>query len=139
MANQTKTKKDHSKGWEIFHYSFWGTIWVTGAALGALGIYARNTDSVLNNPIYKAEQAMPEWLRSWAGDWRLFGALILAVATIALLIALFHYANKRDREKEVAQRRKERLAAMIADEGLSQSVPSVKAQETVPAKKAETK
>ncbi len=120
MAKKVSDEKAalRSRNWEIFDYSLFGTIWVAGVTLGALGIYARNTETISDNPIYEAEVNMTKWLGWSIGtiDWRVFGLLVMIIGLVGLLITFNHFANKTEKQKDAQARRAERLKAILADE-----------------------
>lgn len=118
MADQKKKSDKKMNGFEIFDLSLFGTIWVAGLTIGALGIYAMNTPTISNNPIYQAEVSMSKWL-NWPFrviDWRIFGVIIIAIGVLGLLLTFYYFANKYDRKVLKEKRRAERLKAIMAEE-----------------------
>lgn len=131
MAKKVSDEKAaiRSRNWEIFDYSLFGTIWVAGVTLGALGIFARNTETISDNPIYEAEVSMTKWLGWSIGtiDWRIFGLLVMIIGLIGLLITFNYFANKVEKEKAAEARRAERLKSILADESkVKDEISSVK-------------
>lgn len=123
MAEKSKplTKEEkRSRGWEIFWYCLFGLIWVAGIALGIIGICAHNVGWLTYNPLYQAETSLTNWL-NWGFriDFRVFGAVLILIGTIGLIIDLFVYANKHDKEKIKEQRRATRLQAILKDSGMN--------------------
>lgn len=116
MAEKTK-KNRKSQVWEIIWLVLFGIIWVAGLVIGILGICAHNVGWLLTNPLYAAETSMTQWLNwGFRVDWRIFGAILLVIGTIGLVITLFYFANKHDKEAIKAARRAERLKAILASE-----------------------
>lgn len=106
-----------SLGWEIFWYVLFGIFWVTGLVLGIIGICAHNIGWLSYNPLYAAETSMTEWF-NWGIriDFRVFGAILIAIGSLGLIINIFYFANKYDKEKVRASRRKDRLEAIMAED-----------------------
>lgn len=123
MSKKEKTKKpfNWSRFWEIFWLVLFGLFAVAGLVMGILGVYANNVQSVLTNPIYLSQKSFATWLNwSFLGmiDYRIFGVVLLLIGGIGIVVDLFFYANKLDKEKLVKARRDERLKALMADESI---------------------
>lgn len=123
-----KEKKNHSTFWEVFNITLWGIIWLFGAILGILGMIGRNVGTMTGpaaNPLYVAETNFSAWCKlvfKWnisRVDFRVLGAILIAIGLIGLLITFYYFANKIEKRKMVEARRKERLAEIMSEEGIN--------------------
>lgn len=123
MSDKVKAKKkfNWSKFWEVFWLSFFGIFVLGGLVFGILGVYCNNVQGVLSNPIYLSQKSFAAWLNwSFLGmiDYRIFGVILLVIGAIGILIDLYVYSNKVEKELLVKSRRDERLKALMADESI---------------------
>lgn len=117
-----KAKKfDAGKFWEWFWLSFFGLFFLGGVTFGILGIVCNNAPRVLEDPLYLSQKSFVSWL-NWPFlglvDYRVFGAILLLIGSIGILIDLYVTANRAEKKALVQSRREERLKALMADESL---------------------
>ena len=119
MAEKKKLDKKSRKslGWEIFWLTLFGIIALAGLVIGILGVCAHNVGWLSRNALYAAETAMTNWLNfGFRVDWRAFGAILLIIGMLGIVIALYYFANKYDKEALKASRRAERLKAILSEQ-----------------------
>lgn len=132
MENKKKKKINWSKFWEIFWLCFFGIFSVGGIVFGILGVYCNNAPHISKNAIYLSQKSFASWL-GWSDvigyiDYRLFGVVLLVIGAIGILIDMNYFASKEEKEKLTADRKAERLKALMNDENLlhKSSEPIVK-------------
>ena len=135
MENTAKPKRKLYTA-EIVLYSVFGAIWVLGFVFAILGVCAYNVGKLSLNPLYQMQKDFATFFHMEAGviDFRLWGSLVMIVAMIAFLIAIFAFTNKSNQE-EAARRRKEERMKILMDLDLStkQATEALKAQENTKA------
>lgn len=135
---ETNKKKRKLYTSEIVLYSIFGAIWLFGFVFAILGVCAYNVGKLSLNPLYALEkQFASAFGQTGAMDFRLWGTLVMVVAMIAFLIAIFAYSNKATNEEAAERRRQERLA-ILRDADLS-SEAATKKEETSSAANEEVK
>lgn len=121
--SEKKTKKpfDWSKFWEIFWLCLFGLFSVGGIVFGALGVYCNNVQWVTKDALYNSQKSFAAWL-NWPFlglvDYRIFGVILLAIGAIGILIDMYYYANKHEKDQLVKSRKEERLKALMADDSI---------------------
>lgn len=121
--DEKKTKKpfNWSLFWEIFWLCLFGLFSLGGIVIGAIGIYCNNVQWVTKDALYNSQKAFASWL-NWPFlgivDYRIFGVILLAIGAIGILIDMYHYANKHEKEQLVKSRKEERLKALMADDSI---------------------
>lgn len=108
-------KKVHNKSKiiEIVWLSVFGTIWFIGFIFGILGLFAFNIEPVTTNPLYIAQRAFGTMMNMGLVDFRIFGAILMLVSMIVMVIVLYYYANKHDTIKITKQRREKMLKDLL--------------------------
>ncbi len=130
MENTAKPKRKLYTA-EIVLYSVFGAIWLFGFVFAILGVCAYNVGKLSLNPLYQMQKDFATFFHmTGVMDFRLWGSLVMIVAMIAFLIAIFAFTNKSNQE-EAARRRKEERMKILMDLDIStkQATEALKAEE----------
>lgn len=112
--NPTPKKKRKFYTSEIVLYSIFGAILLFGFVFAILGVCAYNVGKLSVNPLYNLEkQFATAFHMNGVMDFRLWGTLVMVVAMIAFLIAIYAYSLRASREEAAERRRKERMAILM--------------------------
>lgn len=118
---QGKKKFNWSLFWEIFWLVLFGIFSLGGIVFGILGVYCNNVEWVTKNALYQSQKDFASWL-NWPFlgmvDYRIFGVILLAIGAIGILIDMYYYANKNEKEQLVKARKEERLKALMTDDSI---------------------
>ncbi len=126
-VKETKPKRKLYRS-EIVLYSIFGAIWAFGFIFAIFGILAYNVGKLSVNPFYAMQKGFAAFFgMQGVMDFRLWGSLVMIVAMIAFLIAIFAYTAKSNNE-EAARRRKEERRKILMDMDL-QTVAATKAMD----------
>ncbi len=99
---------------EIILYSIFGAIWVFGFVFAIFGILAYNVGKLSLNPFYTMQKNFATFFKmDGAMDFRLWGSLVMIVAMIAFLIAIYAYSSKAANEEAAKRRKEERLKILM--------------------------
>lgn len=99
---------------EIVLYSIFGAIWLFGFVFAIFGVLAYNVGKLSLNPFYAMQKNFASFFNmSGVMDFRLWGTLVMAVAMIAFLIAIFAYSAKATNQAAAERRKAERLKILM--------------------------
>lgn len=109
----TKTKRKLYTS-EIVLYSIFGAIWLFGFVFAILGILAYNVGKLSLNPLYTLQKNFATFFgMNGVMDFRLWGSLVMVIAMIAFLIAIFAYSSKSNNEEAAERRKAERMKILM--------------------------
>lgn len=131
MEEITKKKSTKRKLYtsEIVLYSIFGAIWLFGFVFAILGMCAYNVGKLSMNKLYDLQKAFATFFNmNGVMDFRLWGTLVMAVAMIAFLIAIYAYTAKATNE-EAAKRRKEERMKILMDMDIQTKEATKKAED----------
>lgn len=101
---------------EIVWYSIFGAIWLLGLILGILGICAFNVGKLSNNPLYQAQKDLATFFGvEGLIDFRLVGTIIMLIAMVLFLIAIYVYSTKANEKLAAERRAEERRRILFGD------------------------
>lgn len=123
---------------EIVWYSILGAIWLLGFVFAILGVCAYNVGKLSNNQLYQLEKSFATFFgqEGKVFDFRLWGTLVMVVAMIGFLIAIYAYSNKAQAEIDAARRKKERMAILDEFDATHAASTTAAAQAAAPAEPA---
>lgn len=99
---------------EIVLYSVFGAIWLFGFVFAIFGILAYNVGKLSLNPFYTMQKNFASFFKmDGVMDFRLWGTLVMAVAMVAFLIAIFAYSSKATNQAAAERRKAERLKILM--------------------------
>ena len=111
VSNKQKRKLYTS---EIVLYYIFGAIWLFGFVFAIFGVLAYNVGKLSLNPFYTMQKNFASFFNmSGVMDFRLWGTLVMAVAMIAFLIAIFAYSAKANNQAAAERRKAERLKILM--------------------------
>ena len=112
---EQKTKRKLYRA-EIVLYSIFGAIWGLGFIFAIFGVLAYNVGKLSVNPFYQMQKGFAAFFGNEGSvlDFRLWGSLVMIVAMIAFLIAIYAFTAKSNTE-EAARRRKEERMKILMD------------------------
>ena len=135
MENKKPKRKLYTS--EIVVYSIFAAIWLFGFVFAIFGILAYNVGKLSLNPFYTMQKNFAAFFgMSGAMDFRLWGTLVMVVAMIAFLIAIFAYTAKSNNE-EAARRRKEERMKILMDMDLTTQAATKAMDEAIAKQQAE--
>ncbi len=135
QTTTTENKKRKLYTSEIVLYSIFGAIWLFGFVFAIFGVIAYNYGKLSLNPFYTMQKNFATFFgMTGAMDFRLWGSLVMIIAMIAFLIAIFAYSSRATSE-EAAKRRKEERMKILMD----LDIQTKKATEEVNAQSSEEK
>lgn len=114
MENIVKKSKRKLYTSEIVLYSIFSAIWLFGLIFAIFGILAYNVGKLSLNPFYAMQKSFATFFHmSGVMDFRLWGTIVMIVAMIAFLIAIFAYTAKASNEEAAARRKAERMKILM--------------------------
>lgn len=109
---QVKKRKLYKS--EKILYAVFGAIWIFGFVFAILGVLAYNVGKLSQNPFYQLQKSFATFFKmDGVMDFRLWGTLVMIVAMIAFLIAIYAYTNKSNTEEAAARRKAERMKILM--------------------------
>lgn len=114
MEENLENKKRKLYTSEIVLYCVFGAIWLFGFVFAIFGILAYNVGKLSINPFYKMQKSFATFFgMTGAMDFRLWGSLVMIIAMIAFLIAIFAYSSKATNEEAKKRRKAERMKILM--------------------------